>query len=189
MKKIILALAIVSTLCSCGQSTWKPGGDKQVEDSSTSTPTTIIEKIDPSTYQTQNPENMQKVCDFIKGCGYYFLATVDGDKARVRPFGTCTLFEGKLYIQTGHKKRTAQQLAQNPNAEICAYNTQDGKWLRLSGKLIEDERVEAKKALLDANPQLRSMYNENDDNTAVYFFKDAVAYISSFAGADEEIRF
>ena len=130
---------------------------------------------------------MQEVYDFLKKCGTYYLATVEGDQPRVRPFGTVAIFEGKLYIQTGKIKPVSKQLHANPKAEICGF--MDGQWIRVSGKLIADERIEAKKHMLDDYPQLRGMYNENDDNTEVLYFEDAVAVFSSFGGAPREVRF
>lgn len=130
---------------------------------------------------------MQRVLNFLKKTGFYFLATVDGDQPEVRPFGTAGIFEGRLYIQTGHVKPVAKQIAANPKVAICAY---DGKeWLRVTATLVEDPRVEAKKAMLDAYPELRAMYNENDGNTAVYYLKDAKATISSFTSAPVEFEF
>ena len=130
---------------------------------------------------------MQRVCDFLKRTGFYFLATVDGDQPQVRPFGTAEIIDGKLYIQTGHVKPVARQIAANPKVALCAY---DGKeWLRVNATLVEDPRVEVKKAMLDAYPNLRSMYNENDGNTAVYYLKDAKATISSFTAPPVEIAF
>ena len=147
------------------------------------------ETMKPENYQTTNPEGMQEVCQFVKNCEYYMLATVEDNQPHVRPFGTIHIYEGKLYIQTGHRKRTAQQLAQNGKAEICAYNTTTHAWVRICGTLVEDPRVEPKKAMLDDYPELRGMYNEDDDNTAVYFFTDAVAWFSSFTEPEKEIRF
>ncbi len=130
---------------------------------------------------------MNTVNDFLKQAGTYYLATVDGDQPRVRPFGTVNIFEGKLYIQTGLKKDVAKQIAKNPKVEICAFK--DGRWIRVAGELVLDERIEAQKAMLDAYPELGGMYQPGDGNTAVYYFKDAVATISSFTAAPEIIRF
>lgn len=130
---------------------------------------------------------MERVCQFLKDAQVYYVATVEGDQPRVRPFGTAHIFEGKLYIQTGKVKSVSKQLAGNPKAEICAFH--DGRWLRLSGELIEDDRVEAKKSMLDAYPDLRRMYDENDGNTQVLYFKNAVATFSSFTGESETIKF
>ena len=107
----------------------------------------------------------------------------------MRPFGTAEIIESKLYIQTGHVKNVAKQIAANPKVAICAYKADEGRWLRISATLVEDPRVEVKKAMLDANPGLRSMYDENDGNTAVYFLKDAKATISSFTAEPIEINF
>ena len=130
---------------------------------------------------------MEKVYQFLKEAGTYYLATVEGDQPRVRPFGTVLIYEGKLYIQTGKKKDVSKQLSKNPKAEICAFK--DGVWLRVSGELIDDDRYEVKKAMLDAYPELRSMYDENDGNTQVLYFKNATATFSSFTAPPEEMQF
>ena len=130
---------------------------------------------------------MERVCNFLKEAGVYYLATVDGDQPRVRPFGTAHIFEGKLYIQTGKVKQVSKQIESNPKVEICAFK--DGAWLRLAGELVNDNRVEAKKSMLDAYENLRGMYNENDDNTQVLYIKNAVATFSSFGAPEEVIKF
>ena len=130
---------------------------------------------------------MERVCEFLKKAGAYYLATVEGDQPRVRPFGTAHIFEGKLYIQTGKVKPVSKQLAANPKAELCAF--MDGAWLRVSCELIEDDRVEARKSMLDAYPNLRAMYDENDGNTQVLYLRNAVATLSSFTTAPETWTF
>ena len=127
---------------------------------------------------------MKRVIDFLKKAEIYYLATVDGNQPRVRPFGTVNEFEGKLYIQTGKIKPTSKQLLANPKAEICAYR--NGAWLRLAGEFIEDDRIEAKKSMLDAYPNLRAMYDENDGNTQVFYIQNATATFCAF-GKDPEI--
>ena len=128
---------------------------------------------------------MDEVLEFLKNAGVYYLATVEGDQPRVRPFGTAVVFEGKLYIQTGKVKNVSKQLQANPKAEICAFK--DGAWLRVAGKLIRDERIEAKEYMLDNYPHLKTMYSANDDNTEVLYFEDAVATFSSFGGEPKTI--
>ena len=130
---------------------------------------------------------MEKVYDFIKACRIYYLATIDGDQARVRPFGTIDMFEGKLYIQTGKVKDVSKQIHANPKVEISCFNGE--KWLRLAGTLVEDERIEAKEHMLDSYPDLKAMYSADDGNTEVFYFKDAKATFSSFTEAPEEILF
>lgn len=130
---------------------------------------------------------MEKVEKFLKDAGVYYLATVDGDQPRVRPFGTVHIFEGKLYIQTGKVKDVSKQLHANPKVEICAFK--EGQWLRVAGELIEDDRVEARQSMLDAYPSLQAMYAADDGNTEVFYFKNATATFSSFTAAPETITF
>ena len=130
---------------------------------------------------------MEKAYEFLKNAGTYYLATVEGDQPRVRPFGTVDLFEGRLYIQTGKVKPVSHQLHANPRAELCAFA--DGRWIRVSGELIPDERVEAKKHMLDAYPNLRGMYDENDGNTEVLYFRNAEATFCTFGQPPRTVRF
>ena len=130
---------------------------------------------------------MKRVLDFLKNAEVYYLATVEGDQPRVRPFGTVNEFEGKLYIQTGKVKPTSKQLGANPKAELCAFK--DGAWIRVACELVEDDRFEAKKSMLDAYPNLRGMYSEDDGNTQVFYMQNVVATISSFGGEPVVIEF
>lgn len=130
---------------------------------------------------------MDKVLKFLKDVETYYLATVESDQPRVRPFGTAHVFEGKLYIQTGKIKDVSKQLHQNPKAEICAFK--NGEWLRVSGKLIEDDRNEARQSMLDAYPSLQKMYKAGDGNTEVFYFENATAIFSSFTHEPQIIKF
>ena len=130
---------------------------------------------------------MKEVYEFLQKCGVFYLATVDGDKPRVRPFGAINLFEDKLYLQTGKVKNVSKQIEKNPNVEVCGFV--DGKWIRVEGKLVRDDRRVAKKSMLDNNPTLRGMYSEDDDNTEVLYFENAKATISSFTEAPKTIEF
>jgi len=136
---------------------------------------------------TPNPENAAIAQQFLKKCGTYYLATVEGDQPRVRPFGTAEIFEGKLYIQTGKVKNVYKQLLANPKAEICGYA--DGEWIRIQCELIPDERIEAKQDMLDKNPSLQGMYKADDDNTIVLYCRNATATISSFTEPSRTVTF
>jgi uncharacterized pyridoxamine 5'-phosphate oxidase family protein len=130
---------------------------------------------------------MQEVYDFLKKCGTYYLATVENDQPRVRPFGTIDIFDGKLYIQTGKIKDVSKQMVANPKVEICAF---DGtQWIRVQGTAVNDDRREAKQHMLDAYPNLKDRYSPDDDNTQVLYLKDAVATISSFTDIPRTIKF
>lgn len=130
---------------------------------------------------------MERVCQFLKEAGVYYLATVEGDQPRVRPFGTAHIFDGKLYIQTGKVKPVSKQIMANGKVEVCAFK--DGQWIRVAGELVEDDRIEAKQSMLDAYPNLQAMYKADDENTQVLYFKNATATISSFTAAPEVITF
>ena len=130
---------------------------------------------------------MQEVHDFLKKCGAYYLATVEGDQPRVRAFGTIHLFEGKLYIQTGKVKDVSKQMAANPKVEICAFD--GNEWLRVAATVVDDPRLEAKESMLEDYPMLKGRYAADDGNCQVLYLKDAVATFSSFAGAPRTVEF
>ena len=130
---------------------------------------------------------MKEVYDFLKNSGVFYLATEDGDKPRVRPFGALNIFEDKLYIQTGKVKNVSKQMQINPFVEVCAFL--DGKWLRLEGKVVRDDRLEAKESMLDANPSLKGMYSATDDNTEVLYFENATTTFYSFTEEPKTIKF
>lgn len=130
---------------------------------------------------------MKEVYDFLKTCGTYYLATMEGTQPRVRPFGTVEIFENRLYIQTGKVKAVSHQIQENPLVEICAFS--NGKWLRVSGKLVRDDRIEPKKHMLEHYPELKAMYSAEDDNTEVLYFTEATATFSSFTDAPKTIQF
>ena len=130
---------------------------------------------------------MQEVYEFLKKCNTYYIATVDGDSPRIRPFGTVNIFEDKLYIQTGKKKDVSKQMGKNPNIAICAMS--GDQWIRINAVAVEDDRVEAKQSMLDAYPNLKNMYSATDDNNQVLYLKDATATINSFSSEPKTITF
>jgi len=130
---------------------------------------------------------IEKVYEFLNEAGTYYLATTDGDQPRVRPFGTALLYDGRLYIQTGKVKDVSRQIAANPKVEVCAFL--NGKWIRLAGELVNDDSRDVKVAMLEKMPTLKAMYDPDDGNTQVLYFRNATATISSFTEAPEVITF
>ena len=130
---------------------------------------------------------MKEVYEFLQKCGTFYLATEEGNQPRVRPFGAINIFEDKLYIQTGKSKNVSKQMQINPNVEICCF--QEGKWLRIEGKVKRDERREAKVSMLEANPVLKNMYSADDKNTEVLYFENAKATFYSFTEEPKTITF
>lgn len=130
---------------------------------------------------------MQTVHDFLKKVDTYYLATVDGDRPRVRPFGTINLFEDRLYLQTDKKKDVSKQITANPKVELCAF---DGEiWIRIAATLVEDNRTEAQESMLTAYPSLREMYAVNDGNNVVYYLKDIIATFYTSDGEPKVVTF
>ena len=105
----------------------------------------------------------------------------------MRPFGTIDLYGGKLYIQTGKVKNVSKQIRANAKVEISGMA--HGKWIRVSGRLVRDDRVAAKEHMLAQYPNLKSMYSAEDDNTEVLYFADAIATISSFTEPPQSVSF
>lgn len=130
---------------------------------------------------------MKEVYEFLKKAETYYLATMEGDQPRVRPFGTVDVFEDKLYIQTGLSKDVAKQMIANPKVEISAML--DGKWIRVAAEAVLDENIAAQEHMLAAYPNLQAMYKAGDGNTAVFYLKNAIAIICSFTEAPKTINF
>ena len=137
----------------------------------------------------QTKSAVQEVRDYLHECGVFYIATQDGDQPRVRPFGVAEVLNGKLYIQTGKKKKVFKQMMTNPKFEITAVKPSGAEWIRISGKLVNDDSREAKTYVLDKNPELKSMYSADDDNTAVLYITGGVAQFCSFSAPTKEIKF
>ena len=131
--------------------------------------------------------DLERVCTFLKEAGTYYLATVEDDQPRVRPFGTAHIFEDKLYIQTGLVKDVAKPMLKNPKVELCAFK--NGTWLRIAGEAVLDERIEAQESMLEDYQSLKNMYKAGDGNTAVFYLKNATATFASFTEAPETVTF
>ena len=167
MKTAIIALSMLCMVCISAQA--KPGSN--------------------SNSNSDQELSITDVLDFLKNCECYFIATVDGDQPRVRPFGTAVIFEGKLYIQTSKQKNVSKQIQENPKVEICALNKEANRWIRIEATLVNDDRIEAKKYMLDAYPALKAMYSAEDENTQVLHLKDATATFYSFTDETKVVKF
>ena len=130
---------------------------------------------------------MKEVYEFLKKCGTYYLATIDGDQPRVRPFGTIDLYNDRLYIQTSKVKDISKQLSLNPKAELCAF---DGEtWIRITATLVNDDDIAAKRHMLENYPHLKAMYDPEDSNTQVLYLRNATATFSSFTAEPRTVIF
>lgn len=129
---------------------------------------------------------MNEVLEFLTNNPTFYIATMDGDQPRVRPFGAVMKFEDKLYFTTNNTKPVFNQLVKNPKVEISTTSPK-GEWIRLNGKAVVDSRTEVKAAMLEAVPMLKNMYSLDDNIFEVFYLKDAVATFNSFTGGSKTI--
>ena len=116
--------------------------------------------------------DVKKVYEVLEKAGTFYLATVEGDQPRVRPYGAMLFYEERIYIMAFGKTNATRQIAENQKAEICAFK---GQTLRIECKLVEDNRPEVGKALIDKMPVLKDALGENCENGVMYYLKDAKA--------------
>lgn len=143
-----------------------------------------------TTIDTQTvKQNMQEVQNYLKECGAFYIATVDGDQPRVRPFGVSEIINGRLYIMTGKVKDVFKQMDANGKFEICALKPSGSEWMRLSGTLVNDDNLAVKTEFLERNPGLKSMYKPDDGNMAVLYITNATARFCSFSAPERVVNF
>jgi len=176
MKKFLLVCLMFLCLCSTVYAKDKNKQKIVKEDNKIELKETILENTD-----------MKAVYDFLKKCKTYYLATVENDQPRVRPFGTIDLFENKLYIQTGKIKNVSKQMAKNPKIEICAFD--GNSWIRIKAVAVNDDRIQAKQHMLDNYPELQKMYKADDNNTQVLYLKNVTATFYSFGQEPKTVKF
>ena len=180
MKKILFVFAVL-----CAMTAYGKNNPTQVEENDETVAQTAMAMNGEQTKQ----ENMKEVQAFLKECGAFFVATVDGDQPRVRPFGVSEIIDGRLYIMTGKVKDVYKQMAKNGKFEICALKKSGSEWMRLSGTLVNDETLTVKEEFLNRNPSLKGMYKAVDDNMAVLYITNATARFCSFAGPERKVNF
>ncbi|MBR1667482.1 MAG: pyridoxamine 5'-phosphate oxidase family protein [Bacteroidaceae bacterium] len=180
MKKILFVFAVL-----CAMTAYGKNNPTQVEENDETVAQTAMAMNGEQTKQ----ENMKEVQAFLKECGAFFVATVDGDQPRVRPFGVSEIIDGRLYIMTGKVKDVYKQMAKNGKFEICALKKSGSEWMRLSGTLVNDETLAVKEEFLNRNPSLKGMYKADDDNMAVLYITNATARFCSFAGPERKVNF
>ena len=181
MKRILFVFAAFATLAAFGNKTF--AAETEINELSNE----VV--INETTSQETMQENMQEVQAYLKECGAFFIATVDGDQPRVRPFGVSEIINGRLYILTGKVKDVYKQMAANGKFEICALKKSGSEWMRLSGTLVGDETLAVKEEFLRRNPSLKAMYKADDGNMAVLYITNATARFCSFAAPERKVQF
>lgn len=129
---------------------------------------------------------MSKVKDFLAEAGVFFMATVDGDKPKLRPLGAFLEADDKLIFGVGGFKDVYKQLLKNPFVEIVACKP-DGHWLRYTGKAVfETDYKYAEKMIQDSH--LETIYNEQTGNKLMTFhLEDATAVDIAVMGEGENL--
>ncbi|MBQ3876871.1 MAG: pyridoxamine 5'-phosphate oxidase family protein [Prevotella sp.] len=182
MKKIILTFATLVAMAACTQN--QPS-KAETNETATATQTEVADSIAPETKQA----NMNEVQAYLKECGTFFIATVDGDQPHVRAFGVSEIIQDRLYIMTGKVKDVYKQMAKNGKFEICALKPSGTEWMRLSGTLVNDESLSVKEEFLNRNEGLKSMYKANDGNMAVLYITNGEARFCSFSEPERKVKF
>ena len=131
---------------------------------------------------------LQEIKNYLAECKVFYLATVDGDNARVRPFGVSEIYNGRLYLMSGKGKDVFKQLVKNPNFELSATKANGAEWIRVSGKLVNDDDVVMKQYILDQNPELKQLY-QADDNMAAMYITEGEARFFSFNEPERRVKF
>ena len=182
MKKVFLAFAMLLMMAACTQN---KSSQATVNEKETAAQTEAADTINPET----RLENMKEVQAYLKECGAFFIATVDGDQPHVRAFGVSEIINDRLYIMTGKVKDVYKQIAANGKFEICALKKSGSEWMRLSGTLVNDETLAVKEEFLNRNEGLKSMYKADDDNMAVLYITNATARFCSFSSPERKVNF
>ncbi|GHV46147.1 pyridoxamine 5'-phosphate oxidase [Clostridia bacterium] len=134
-------------------------------------------------------KEIQGVYDFLKSNGTFYLATIDGDQARVRPFGAQAIVGGKLYFVTNNQKAVYAQLKANPKFEVSTTNAETFDWLRFTGEAVFDDSVDVKRDILAQNERLNGMYSAEDEKFAVFYAVNVKGAYESMTGGKREFTF
>jgi uncharacterized pyridoxamine 5'-phosphate oxidase family protein len=131
---------------------------------------------------------MSTAFEFFKANPVFHLATVDGNQARVRPFGFVMVRNNKLYMCTNKTKDVYKQMVKCPNVEISGMGS-DGTWLRVCGKVAMDDSREAKAQAFEVAPNLLQIYPKGADDPiyVTFYFTEATATLYSFKDAPKTI--
>ncbi len=147
-------------------------------------------QVKNETSEKNMEQNLNEVATFLKECRVFFIATSEGNQPRVRPFGVAEIVNGKLYLTTGRKKDVYKQLEANQGRfEICALKPDYSQWIRISGRLVDEDNAEIRQTILDRNKALGRMYSANDGNFVTPYIADGEARFFTFQGEVKRVKF
>ena len=130
---------------------------------------------------------MNKVVEEIRKVNVFYIASIDGDEPRVRPFGSVVEFEGNAYICSGNFKEFYKQVKENPHVELCGMYDDNTSWLRVAATLNEDNRIEVQKAILDDPTGPKGLYEPGDGKFVTFRLENVKATKYSFFSAPEAL--
>jgi len=131
---------------------------------------------------------MNRVVELLQQGITFYIATLDGDQPRVRPFGAVSDIDGKIYLATNNTKAVYRQLLKNPKIEICTA-LPDMRWIRVTAEAVADDSRAIKEKMLSLNPALTSMYSVDDGIFVTILLERGTAKVESFGGLEETIDF
>lgn len=100
---------------------------------------------------------------FIRGCGYFFLATSIDNQPKLRPFGMIYSNKKTLYIATDKRKNVYSDLVKNPQIEIASYNVNTRRWIRIRGRAEIESSILIKDEMINRYPLLKQkFFNETE---------------------------
>lgn len=130
---------------------------------------------------------MTEILKFLTDNPTFYIATVEGNIPKVRPFGFVMGFEGKLYFGTSNEKPVYKQLRSNPNFEIST-TSKTYEWLRLRGKAVFNTNPKTKQAALDAMPSLKKIYSVDDSIFEVFYIEGGEGTFNDMQGSSRTIK-
>lgn len=106
-----------------------------------------------------------------------YLATINGDKPSLRPFGDPFSYDGKIYVITNKKKDVSKQIARNNHVCIVAYDNEN--WIRINCELVDDsDNINAKKAAISEYAWAESAgYTLDNPNFQILYMHNVTAVI------------
>lgn len=127
---------------------------------------------------------MNKIVEELKKARVFYIATIDGNQPRVRPFGSIVEYQGDAYICSGNFKEVYKQIKVNPNVELSGMY-EGPTWLRISATLVEDNRLEVQKAILNDETGPKGLYQPGDGRFVTFKLTNIKARKYSFTGVEE----
>lgn len=106
---------------------------------------------------------------FIRECGYFFLATSVDDQPRLRPFGMIHAKDQALLIATDKRKSVYSDLQRNPKVEVASYRPDTRKWIRIRATVEEDSSIQTREEMMDLYSNLRQAYRDENEMYLVIY--------------------